>query len=101
MPDYYLLSRASITSDYITAHRARELYAEAQREPEASLHGDLDTGFYFWSIDTDCGLKLIHHHVTPVTPDEVPDDIHDLLNAPPTHPPTRDAPNPHPLTPHS
>jgi hypothetical protein len=86
MPDYYLFSRASITSDHITAHRARELYAEAQSEPEAGLYGDLDTGFYFWSIDTECGLKLVHYRVTPVPADEVPDDIRDHPSAQPAHP---------------
>lgn len=80
---YYLLIRASITSDYITARRARELYAEAAAQPETDLYGDLKTGFYFWSFDPESGLKLVHCRVTPVPADEVPADIRHLLPPPP------------------
>jgi hypothetical protein len=82
MPDYYLLNRASITMDYITARRARELHAEAQSKPETGLYGDTETGFYFWSIDTESGLKLIHYGVVPVHADEVPEDVRERLDAP-------------------
>jgi hypothetical protein len=87
MPDYYMLTRASITMDYITAHRARELYANAQAEPETGLHGDLDTGFYFWAFDMESGLKLIHYRVIPVPTDEVPEDVRDRLHHRPDTPP--------------
>ena len=66
MPDFYLLIRASITADYITASRARELYAEAEGEPLSALIGDLETGFAYWVIDPDSGLKLVHHHLVPI-----------------------------------
>lgn len=82
MPDYYLLNRADITTDYITARRARELYAEAQADPNANLYGDLETCFYFWSFDTETGLKLICYTVTPAEADEVPEDVREQLNTP-------------------
>jgi hypothetical protein len=81
--DYYLLARASITADYITARRARELYAEAAAQPEADLYGDLATGFYFWLLDSDSGLKLVHCRVTPALTAEVPVEIRQRLDAPP------------------
>ncbi len=83
MPDYYLLSRAEITSDYITAHRAHELYAEAQSEPEACLRGDVETGFYFWSVEPETGLRLICYSVIPAHTDGLPADIRERLDAPP------------------
>lgn len=79
MPDYYLLDRANITSDYITARRASELYSEAQSEPKSDLHGDLQTGFYFWSFDANSGLKLVHYSVIPVHAEDVPEDIRERL----------------------
>lgn len=82
MPDYYLLDRANITSDYITSRRAGELYAEAQNEPKSNLYGGLETGFYFWSIDANSGLKLVRFTVTPVHADDVPEDVREHLDAP-------------------
>lgn len=80
---YYLFVRASITADYITARRARELYAEAASQPETDLYGDLATGFYFWSLDAESGLKLVHCRVTPVPAVEVPAEIRHRPDAPP------------------
>lgn len=77
MPDYYLLDRAGITWDYITARRAGELLTEAQESKlEIGLCGDLETGFYFWSFDVESGLRLIHYHVTPVPVDDVLGDVY-------------------------
>jgi hypothetical protein len=84
MPDYYLLDRANITADYITTRRARELYTEAQRDPQSDLWGDLETGFYFWSIEPDTGLRLVHYSVTPAATEDVPEDIRERLDEP-TH----------------
>lgn len=84
MPDYYLLNRANITTDYITAHRAHELYIKAQSDPTTGLHGDLETGFHFWLFDTESGLKLVHYSVIPAHADEVPEDVREHL--------TRDVP---------
>jgi hypothetical protein len=76
MPDYYLFDRAGIARDYITACRASELLVEAQEsELETGLCGDLETGFCFWSLDPESGLRLIHYHVTPAPAEEVREDI--------------------------
>lgn len=78
MSDYYLFSRANIVSDHITACRASELYAEALGSGLAvGLRGDPETGFCFWSVDADSGLKLIRYSVTPMPAGEVPDDVRD------------------------
>jgi hypothetical protein len=74
MPDFYLLIRASLTVDYITARRARELYAEAESEPRSALVGDLDMGFSFWDVDPDSGLLLVHYRLVPLHAADVPTD---------------------------
>jgi hypothetical protein len=82
MADYYLLTRAHITADYITAQYARELYDRARARPQAALTGDLETGFYFWTL-SDAGLRLVHCRVIPLRTDQVPDIARRRLDAPP------------------
>ena len=82
MADYYLLTRAHITADYITAQYAGELYDQAGSRPEADLRGDLETGFYFWTL-SDSGLRLIHCRVTPLHTDQLPDAAPDHTDTPP------------------
>lgn len=86
MPDYYLLDRANLTADYITAQRARELYAEAQSQPESGLWGDLETGFYFWSYEAETGLKLVHYSVTPALAEDVPKHVRERQDPPADRP---------------
>jgi hypothetical protein len=82
MADYYLLTRAHITADYITAQYARELYDRARARPQTALTGDLETGFYFWTL-SDAGLRLVHCRVIPLRADQVPDIARRRLDAPP------------------
>jgi hypothetical protein len=82
MADYYLLTRAHITADYITAQYAGELYAQAASRPEADLRGDLEAGFYFWTL-SDSGLRLIHCRVIPLRTDQFPDEARLHLDFPP------------------
>ena len=82
MADYYLLTRARITAEYITAQYARELYDRARARPQAALTGDLETGFYFWTL-SDAGLRLIRCRVIPLRTDQVPAAARHRLDAPP------------------
>ena len=66
--DAFLLSRAGITSDYITADKARQLYDDARGRPESGLEGDLETGFGFWLLSADGTVRLVRCTVTPVHP---------------------------------
>ena len=75
MTEYYLLSRAGITADYITASQARELHDEAGARPEAGLEGDLESGFRFWSSETSERVRLVRCVVTPLRDHEVPADV--------------------------
>lgn len=86
MPDYYLIDRADLYTDYITARRARELYAEAQSDPRSELSGDLESGFYFWSFEADTDLKLIYYTVTPAPAEDVPEEVRERLDASPDCP---------------
>jgi len=80
--DYYLLTRAHITADYITAQYAGELYDQARSRPEADLRGDLEAGFYFWTL-SDSGLRLVHCRVIPLRADQLPDESRGRLDIPP------------------
>ena len=64
----YLLDRAGITSDHITADKARQLYDEAHARPESALEGDLETGFGFWLLSADRTVRLVRCTVTPLPP---------------------------------
>jgi hypothetical protein len=66
--DIYLLVRAGITADYITAAKARQLYANARDRPDAGLEGDLESGFAFWSLSADGKVRLVRCTVTPSPP---------------------------------
>lgn len=68
MTDTYFLSRAGITSDYITAGKARQLYDDARDRPDSGLEGDLETGFGFWLLSADGKVRLVHCTVTPLPP---------------------------------
>ncbi len=72
MTEYYLLSRAGITADCITASQARQLHDDARARPEAGLEGDLESGFRFWSLDTNERVRLVRCAVTPLRDHEVP-----------------------------
>jgi hypothetical protein len=80
--DCYLLTRAHITADYITAEYARELYDRASGRPGAALSGDLESGFYFWTLSA-TGLRLVHCSVIPLHADQLPDGNRRRLDAPP------------------
>ena len=81
MADYYMIMRARITTDYLTASHARELYDEARTRPHADLRGDFDSGFYYWAFTDESGLRLIRCRVTPVPADEVPDPVRQRLDS--------------------
>ena len=81
MADYYLIMRARITTDYLTAQRARELYDEARARPHADLRGDLNGGFVYWAVTDESGLKLVRCRVTPLRADDVPAPIRHRLDA--------------------
>lgn len=66
MTDAYLLSRAGITADRITAAEARRLYDGARDRPGSVLEGDLESGFGFWSLSADGKLRLVRCTVTPL-----------------------------------
>ena len=80
--DAYLLIRAGITADYITADQAKQLYDEARDHPESGLDGQLDSGFGFWSLSSDGTVRLVRCTVIPCAPaptrrpDEYPADEH-------------------------
>ncbi|HZP51584.1 hypothetical protein, partial [Actinocrinis sp.] len=65
MTDTFLLTRAGITSDYITAAKAQQLYDDARARPESALDGDLETGFGFWLLSADGTVRLVRCTVTP------------------------------------
>ena len=67
----YLLIRAGITADYITADQARQLYDEARDNSESGLDGTFESGFGFWSLSADGTVRLVHCTVIPCDP--IPD----------------------------
>jgi len=66
--DAYLLIRAGITADYITADQAQQLYDEALDHPESGLDGQLESGFGFWSLSSDGTVRLVRCTVIPCAP---------------------------------
>lgn len=75
MTEFYLLSRAGITADYITAGQAQQLYDDARDRPASALEGDLESGFGFWSLSTDEQVRLVRCTVVPLRDHEVPDAL--------------------------
>lgn len=72
MADFYLLSRAGITADRITARQARRLYDNAAEREDADLEGDYESGFRFWSLSIEEHVRLIRYNVVPLYDHEVP-----------------------------
>jgi hypothetical protein len=64
-PDAYLIDRAGIVRERITATAAGELYADAKARPGSNLAGDLETGFTYWSAVFD-DVRLVRCHVHPL-----------------------------------
>jgi hypothetical protein len=85
--DYFLITRAQITTDYLTADQARKLYAETSAVPESLLHGNLKHGFEFWTLTADSKVRLVYCTVIPICPDQVPDHIRRCHEAPRGDPP--------------
>jgi hypothetical protein len=67
-PDAYLIDRAGIVRERITAADAHRLYADAKTRPGSNLAGDLETGFTYWAAVFD-DVRLVRCHVHPLAAD--------------------------------
>lgn len=61
----YYRDRAGITSDFMTEHEARDLFATRE------CKGDLSGGFTYWGAVVD-GVGLVHTLVTPWPIEAIP-----------------------------